>query len=60
MNPGHMEIKRLIDVLGIALYSCGIDPDKPHSMVFAVSSNGWLNKSHCRLRSYFLGCLLPF
>ena len=30
-------MKRLIDILGIALYSCGIDPDKPHSLVFSVS-----------------------
>ncbi|XP_063408193.1 ectopic P granules protein 5 homolog isoform X1 [Mytilus trossulus] len=36
INPAQIEMKRLIDVLGIALYSCGIDPDKPHSLVFAL------------------------
>lgn len=36
INPVQMEMKRLIDILGIALYSCGIDPDKAHSLVFAL------------------------
>lgn len=36
-NPAQIEMKRLIDILGIALYSCGLDPDKPHSLVVAVS-----------------------
>ena len=29
-------MKRFVDILATGLYSCGVDPDSKHSMVFEV------------------------
>lgn len=35
-SPAPIEVKRFVDILATGLYSCGIDPDSKHGMVFEV------------------------
>ncbi|XP_061187011.1 ectopic P granules protein 5 homolog [Saccostrea echinata] len=35
-SPAPIEVKRFVDILASGLYSCGVDPDTKHGMVFEI------------------------
>ncbi|XP_055999889.1 ectopic P granules protein 5 homolog isoform X2 [Ostrea edulis] len=35
-SPAPIEVKRFVNILASGLYSCGVDPDAKHSMVFEI------------------------